>query len=95
MVGRAEITDVIKAPVPQIWRRFSHSAVIHKADFDEYFKGLDYGFALMFSNARPLPRQLDLSELRERFGFEPPQSFLYAKPSLRIALQDEYAKVSH
>jgi predicted transcriptional regulator/DNA-binding XRE family transcriptional regulator len=95
MVGRAEISDVIKAPISQLWRRFSDSAFIHKADFEEYFKGLDHGFALMFSNARPLPRQLELSELRERFGFEPPQSFLYAKPSLRIALQDEYTKVSH
>ncbi|MEO0917610.1 MAG: Cro/Cl family transcriptional regulator, partial [Pseudomonadota bacterium] len=36
-----------------------------------------------------------LSELREKFGFEPPQSFLYAKHNLRKALQDEPAIVSH
>ena len=95
MVGRAEITGVIKAPISEIWRRFSGAAFIDRADFDEYFEGVRYGFALKFINARPLPRQLDLSELRERFGFEPPQSFLYAKPVLRMALQDEYANVSH
>jgi predicted transcriptional regulator/DNA-binding XRE family transcriptional regulator len=95
MVGRAEITDVIKLPVSQIWRRFSDSASIKKSEFDAYFCGVNEGFALKFANAQPLPRQLDLSELRERFGFEPPQSFLYANPALRMALQDEYSDVSH
>lgn len=95
MVGRAEIIDVVKLPILTIWKHFSSQALITKTDFSTYFEGLDYGFALMFANASPLPRQLDLSELRERFGFEPPQSFLYAKPILRTALQDEYSSVSH
>jgi predicted transcriptional regulator/DNA-binding XRE family transcriptional regulator len=94
MVGRAEITDVVKLPVSHIWKKYSSSAFIDKADFDAYFQGLSEGFALKFANAKPLPRQLDLSELRERFGFEPPQSFLYAKPILRMALRDEYSNVS-
>jgi predicted transcriptional regulator/DNA-binding XRE family transcriptional regulator len=95
MVGRAEIIDVVKLPVSEIWKKFSDCAFIAKADFDRYFEGLSDGFALKFANAKRLPRQLELSELRERFGFEPPQSFLYAKPVLRTALQDEYSKVSH
>jgi len=95
MVGRAEIVDVVKLPVSEIWKKFSDRALIEKADFKAYFDGLRDGFALKFANARPLPRQLDLSELRERFGFEPPQSFLYAKPVLRMALQDEYSNVSN
>lgn len=95
MVGRAEITDVVKLPVSHIWKKYSSSAFINKADFDAYFQGLSEGFALKFANAKPLPRQLDLSELRERFGFEPPQSFLYAKPILRMALRDEYSNVSN
>jgi predicted transcriptional regulator/DNA-binding XRE family transcriptional regulator len=94
LVGRAEITNVIKLPVTDIWKKFGHSASIKKSEFDAYFSGLNEGFALKFSNARALPRQLDLSELRERFGFEPPQSFLYANPVLRRALQDEYSDVS-
>jgi predicted transcriptional regulator/DNA-binding XRE family transcriptional regulator len=95
MVGRAEIMDVIKLPVADIWLKYASAASIDKSEFDSYFDGLDEGFALKFANARPLPRQLDLSELRERFGFEPPQSFLYATPVLRRALQDEYSDVSH
>lgn len=95
MVGRAEIMNVVKLPVKEIWRQYAKSASIDKAEFDAYFSGLDEGFALQFANAQPLPRQLELSELRERFGFEPPQSFLYATPVLRRALQDEYSDVSH
>ncbi len=95
IVGRAEITDVVKLPVGDIWRKFSKSASIGKKEFDSYFGDLDNGFALKFANAQALPRQIDLLELREKFGFEPPQSFLYATPVLRRALQDEYSNVSN
>ena len=95
MVGRAEIADIVKLPVADIWKKYGASASIKKSMFDSYFDGLSEGFALKFANARPLPRQLDLSELRERFGFEPPQSFLYVTPVLRRALQNEYSDISN
>lgn len=95
MVGKADIVDVVRLKIPEIWKRFRDRAFIERKDFDAYFDGLEEGYALKFANAVPLPRQLDLAELRERFGFEPPQSFLYAKPVLRRALQDEYSDVSH
>jgi predicted transcriptional regulator/transcriptional regulator with XRE-family HTH domain len=94
MIGRAEIADVIKLPVEQIWRQFGKSAFIKRPDFDAYFAGVEEGFALQFENARPFPRALALSELRDRFDFEPPQSFLYATPILRKALHDEFPNVS-
>lgn len=94
MVGRAEIADVVKLPIADIWKRYQKCAFISKADFQSYFSGLEEGFVLEFANARPFPRQLDLSELRDRFGFEPPQSFLYATPMLRKAIRDEFANVS-
>jgi predicted transcriptional regulator/predicted XRE-type DNA-binding protein len=94
MVGSAEITGVKKLPVSEIWKKYGANASIEKKEFNLYFEGLKEGFALKFTNARPLRRQLELSELRERFGFEPPQSFLYATPVLRKALRDEYTDVS-
>jgi predicted transcriptional regulator/DNA-binding XRE family transcriptional regulator len=93
MVGRAEIAGVSKLPVAEIWKRYSKHALIDRSDFDSYFEGLTEGFALKFENAKPLPRHLELSELRNRFGFEPPQSFLYAKPGLRVALHHEYSNL--
>lgn len=95
MVGTASIRDVLKLPVEQIWTEFENSVFIERNQFDKYFDGLDHGFALVFDDVRAFSRPLPLSELREKFGFEPPQSFLYAKRNLRKALQDEPAVVSH
>lgn len=95
MVGTASIRDVLKLPVEQIWTEFESTAFIERAQFDKYFDGLEHGFALVFDDVKTFSRPLPLSELREKFGFEPPQSFLYAKRDLRKALQDEPAVVSH
>jgi predicted transcriptional regulator/DNA-binding XRE family transcriptional regulator len=94
MVGSTEIKDVIKLPIVDIWKKFGGMAQIDRSDFDDYFSGLKDGFALKIANARPFTRPIDRSELRERFDFEPPQSFLYASPLLRTALEDEYPDVS-
>jgi len=94
MVGSTEIENVIKLPISEIWKQYGKMAQITKGDFNDYFAGAKEGFALKISNARPFSRPVNLSELRDRFGFEPPQSFLYATSVLRTALQDEYSNVS-
>ena len=93
MVGTAAIRDVLKLPVEQIWAEFESTASIERDQFNKYFEGVDHGFALLFEDVKTFSRPLPLSELREKFGFEPPQSFLYAKRDLRKALQDEPAVV--
>lgn len=95
MVGIAEIKDVLKLPVQQIWSEFEDTAFIERNDFDSYFHGLEFGFALLFEEIKPFSRPIPLTELREKFGFEPPQSFLYASRDLRKALRDEATVVSH
>ena len=95
MVGVAEIKDVLKLPVSQIWAEFEETAFIDRSNFDKYFEGVDFGFALLFNEVRAFSRPIPLAELREQFGFEPPQSYLYAKRDLRKALKNEPAIVSH
>lgn len=95
MVGMANIQEVIKLPVEQIWHEFSEHAFIARDKFEQYFEGLNEGYALKFTNVRTFQRPLHLSELRVKFGFEPPQSYLYAKHDLRKALRNEQAIVSH
>ncbi|MEX5578273.1 helix-turn-helix domain-containing protein [Pseudophaeobacter sp. A-200-2] len=95
MVGTAAIRDVLKLPVEQIWAEFESTAFIARDKFEKYFDGLEHGFALVFDDVKTFSRPLPLSELREKFGFEPPQSFLYAKRDLRKALKNEPAIVSH
>ena len=95
MVGIAEIAAVKKLTLDDIWRSYSNVAFIERSDFDKYFDGLEYGMALEFTNVRPFDTPMPLTDLRERFGFMPPQSFLYAKHDLRRALQNESTIVSH
>jgi predicted transcriptional regulator/DNA-binding XRE family transcriptional regulator len=95
MVGLAQIENVWRLPVQEIWARFRKSASIRRADFQEYFRGLNEGFAIQLTKARRFPRALTLPELRDRFGFEPPQSFLYATPILREALRYEFPNLSN
>jgi predicted transcriptional regulator/DNA-binding XRE family transcriptional regulator len=95
MVGSAEIAEVVKLPVVELWNKFGKMAQIERASFNDYFSGLRHGFALRFTNVRPFTRPIDLTELRKRFDFEPPQSFLYATSILRTALQDEYSNVPY
>lgn len=93
MVGVAEIRDVLKLPVEQIWAEFEGAASVGRTDFQKYFQGLDFGFALLFDDVRSFSRPIPLDELRQKFGFEPPQSFLYASRDLRKALKHEPAVV--
>lgn len=94
IVGCAEIASVEKLPVSDVWRQYRKVASIEKIDFDAYFSGIDEGTVLKFSNVRPFPRAADLHELRKRFGFCPPRSFMYATPDMQRALKLEYAEVS-
>lgn len=93
MTGFAEIGGVERIGLDQIWQQHSKAACISRQSFDEYFKGLSEGFAINFRNPKRLHRSLDLAELRERFGFEPPQSFLYVKPQLREAMKYEFSTI--
>lgn len=95
MVGTAAIRDVQKLPIEQIWTKFEASAYIERGSFERYFDGVDQGFALIFEDVKAFSNPLPLSKLREKFDFEPPQSFLYAKHDLRKALRDEPSIVPH
>lgn len=95
LLGFAEIESVVKKDVSAIWKQYKNQACIAKGDFDSYFSGQEHGFALRFSRAKRFSEAINLVELRERFGFEPPQSFLYAKPLLREALRYEFAELPH
>lgn len=95
IVGSAEIADVIKLPIKTIWSKYSKCAFIKKQDFESYFQGLSEGVALELKNARTFDKPIDLVELRTRFNFTPPQSFIYAKQEIRRALMDEQTSLPH
>lgn len=91
LVGTVRIEEVQRLELDDLWRRHGRSASIGRADFDHYFEDLEKGYALRLSTPRRFRRRMTLPELRERFGFKAPQSFLYAKPDLQKALRNEHA----
>jgi predicted transcriptional regulator/DNA-binding XRE family transcriptional regulator len=95
LTGIAEIQEVVKRSPKNIWNEFSSEACISEKDFNTYFTGAEVGIVIKLRRARRLRRSLDLDELRERFNFEPPQSFLYATRQLREALSYECSEVPH
>lgn len=95
IVGCAEISEIIKLPIQNIWKKYSKSAFIKKQDFDIYFSGLNEGFALELKSAQTFEKPVSLKELRERFNFTPPQSFIYVKQEIRRALMDEQTNISN
>jgi predicted transcriptional regulator len=95
LTGIAEIATVLKYPPDRIWDEFAPETCISKEDFNSYFEGIEAGFVIRLQHARPLRRVLYLDELRQRFNFEPPQSFLYAPPQLRESLSYECSEVPY
>lgn len=93
LTGIAEIESVVVNTPDAIWQEYAKRACIERDDFDNYFSGVNRAHAIKLRSARPLRRSLDLTELRERFSFEPPQSYLYATPELREALKYECAQI--
>lgn len=95
LVGTIKIDNVERLELSAMWRKHGRAASIEKVDFDAYFSGLQEGFALKLSAPYRFTKPLTLPELRERFGFKAPQSFLYAKPDLQKALRDEQTIISY
>lgn len=89
IVGYARIKNVLRLPVEQIWQDHGEAACLERHDFDAYFDGLDYGFAILLGGVKTLKRQLNALELRNEFGFVPPQSFRYLDEGYTSLLSNE------
>lgn len=94
VVGVAQIKDVLRLPVPKIWRRFSKAACISKKDFDAYFGELEFGFVILLCNAKHLTHQLTASQLMRDFGIVPPQSYRYLHRSCAALLANEHVETA-
>lgn len=92
LTGLAQIRQVQRLTVPELWKHYRSAACIPKGTFEAYFSGRNCGYAIMLAFARPLARPVGLSELREQFGFEPAQSFQYASHHLRRLVEHEWSQ---
>jgi predicted transcriptional regulator/DNA-binding XRE family transcriptional regulator len=83
LTGSARIKEVQRLAVPELWERHCSAACLQKREFEDYFSGLASGYAIVLTSAKPLLRPVGLPELRQRFGFEAPQSYQYIPPHMR------------
>lgn len=95
LTGSAKIKAVQCMDLPTLWKTHRAAACLGKSDFEAYFAGLERGYAIILDSARPLGRPVGLTELRKRFGFEPPQSYLYALPYIRGLVENDRPQASH
>lgn len=77
VVGTATVAAVFYLTPAYMWRKFSSVAGLSKAEFFQYFEGVDKGFAVLLRQPTVLCSPVPLSELRlARAGFQPPQFFM-------------------
>lgn len=64
-----------------VWRKVSTLAGVEKQDFDAYYAGYTFAYALKITDVWEYEYPADLSTLRTRFSdFVVPQSWRYMKP---------------
>ncbi len=95
IVGCARIKHVLRLPVSRIWKEHRAAACILKDEFDAYFAGLKYGFAIFLESVQPLKSQLKAIDLMAQFGIVPPQSYRYVTDECVALLSDERIQASH
>src|SRR6266481_5008976 len=54
VVASACIKHVLRLPVTKIWEEHNEAACISKDEFDAYFEGLEFGFAIFFDRVRSM-----------------------------------------
>jgi predicted transcriptional regulator len=77
IVGHAVLEEVISLSLGSLWRRFSNAAAVTREHFDQYFHGIESGYALKLAKVTPLPEPISRVELVRRFRFCAPQSYCY------------------
>ena len=95
LTGFAKIQGVQCLSLGDLWRKHRSAACLEKRDFETYFTGLERGYAIILDSAMALKRPVGLTELRSRFGFEPPQSYQYASPRMRGLVEHGRSQTPH
>jgi predicted transcriptional regulator len=95
VVGYAQIKDVRKLSIPDIWRDHGGAACISKEQFDAYFAGLKFGYAVLLEGIQRLERAIQARDLQATFGILPPQSYRYIQGGCASLLSDGRIQASN
>lgn len=79
VVGFARIKAVVRMKVTELWKRFGKAAQVLQREFEDYFSGLEEGFAIILGSVTTFKNPVEAKTLEAKFGFVPPQSFMYLR----------------
>ncbi len=76
VIGSARVHSTLALAPSTIWRRYGDVSGLCRAEFFEYFAGVDRAFALVLNQPKRLEAGVSLQALRTLKGsFQPPQFF--------------------
>lgn len=81
-LGTAVVSHVEEMTVGELWKVFGKNAHIAEAEFFDYFKGCDRGYAIVLEAIILWRASVDLGCLRDQFGLEPAQGWRYLEPGM-------------
>lgn len=93
VVALLTIDEVVERPLPELWRLYGPHAEIAREDFDNYFRGLSHGAALVIRDVQQLKTPVSLKEMREHGAFQPPQFYMRLRagaPHERLSKRELY-----
>ncbi len=78
LFGAFVVSSIVEKPLSPLWSIVRLHAGISKAEFLNYYNGVQSGVAIFIQDVWLLPEPIHLTELRREFeGFHPPQSYRY------------------
>jgi predicted transcriptional regulator len=77
VVAKGTVTRVMELGLSELWQRAKDHASVTKSAFNEYFDGLEQGFAIFVENVVRTKSQTSMTLLKSKFNIVPPQSFRY------------------
>jgi predicted transcriptional regulator len=93
LIGAARIEGVQRMSPARLWRRFRDQACVPEELFNSYFEGAAEGFGVMLGGVVRFNEPIPVSELKERFRFSPPQSYVYVQGLLTGLMDDERIQI--
>lgn len=81
LVGAFKVDRVVEMPLRELWEAVHVRAGITREEFDIYYEGVATGVAIFFNEVWNLPEPIELQDLKEEVGFQPPQGFRYVTAS--------------
>jgi len=76
VIGEFEIDSIFQQDLNSLWSKTSKFSGITQDYYTDYFEGKDEGYAIKVKNPKMYENRLCI---KESFGLNPPQSFVYVK----------------